>query len=356
MNDLQHGSFGEMMENSQLENSAHVYKSKSENSTRLRSIISDSVVSTAVLSKKARSRNRKKNKKLAEMRIPHLRSGATFTWDGKETVYFDGGGTGLHEQLAEGATVLDPTDMRCVIDSAIGARLESVFCLLPCNESKDIFQPATYKALAQLEKKTKSTTHARGIKREPKGTPKYVTAGTKACRNARGLIDGMTILKTLPQAHEEISRMLLSMEIQSAKYIPTLDLKALAESKRLGQYPGFLLENQKIGESTIWPSVAFGRNVFLPLHTDQDYFLSATVVYSNRSTRGAILAYFCFPTKGISVAMCAMEIFSYSIPQFLTAYPHPANRPCRPFVFLPTLSLSLCLGTVTFPQKWVSCL
>ena len=28
-----------------------------------------------------------------------------------------------------------------------------------------------------MEKKTKSTTHARGIKREPKGTPKYVTAG-----------------------------------------------------------------------------------------------------------------------------------------------------------------------------------
>lgn len=77
---------------------------------------------------------------------------------------------------------------------------------------------------------------------------------------------------------------------------------ALAEAKKLGRYQGFSLAERNAGESTIWPSIAYGRNVFLPLHTDQDYFLSATMIFTNRSTSNEVLGFFCFPTKGISAS------------------------------------------------------
>jgi hypothetical protein len=275
---------------------------------------------------------RKKNAKLERMRIEEP-AVEPFVWDGKEIIYFDGGTSGLPEQVKEGGTVLDPKKAAKVIDCTMGAWLESVFCLIPSGESNGICTPKTYGALLAWEKKSKVSKKPRGIKRLPQGNPKYVTVGTKPCRNSPGLIDGMSVLRTMPKVHKEISSLLVRIEQRAEKYIPTLDLMALAEAKKLGRYQGFSLAERNAGESTIWPSIAYGRNVFLPLHTDQDYFLSATMIFTNRSTSNEVLGYFCFPTKGISVALRNGNVLLFN-PQV----PHCLSSPCKPVLEIFCLS------------------
>lgn len=312
------------MDVSRIEKYAHIFKSKSVNSERLRKITTDSIVSSDHLTKKARARARKKQNKLDSIKIePVLQS--TFTWDGKQTIYFDGCGSGLLGQVDADAKIVDPRSASNVVDSTCGALLENVFCLLPSRDTEGICQSKTYEALHELERKTKPKTTARGVKRLPKGGAKYVVVGTKASRNSPGLLDGVTSLERLPWAHKEISRLLVAMERAAAMYIPTLDLKALAVAKQLGQYPGFLLAGEKASESSIWPSIAYGRNVFLPLHRDDDYFLSACVIFTNKKTTDEVLGYFCFPTEGISVAMRNGNVVIFN-----PKIPHCLSSPCKP--------------------------
>jgi hypothetical protein len=150
---------------------------------------------------------------------------------------------------------------------------------------------------------------------------------------------GLSVFKTLPTEHEEISRMLARMEQCSAKYIQTLDLKALEEAKRLGNYHGFLFPGKKGRESCIWPSIGYGRNVFLPVHTDNDYFLSAAVMYTNMKTSDEIMAYFCFPTEGISVALRNGNVLLFN-----PKIPHCLSSPCKPH--LQAFSLSAYLKSL----------
>jgi hypothetical protein len=118
-----------------------------------------------------------------------------------------------------------------------------------------------------------------------------------------------------------------------------MDLKAFEESKKMAKYPSFGFSGTTVDESRIWPSIVFGRNVFLPLHKDEDYFLSAALVYTNRVTSDEVLAYFCFPTEGVSVAM-----WNGSVVLFNPQTPHCISSPCKPH--LEAFSLSAYLKSL----------
>lgn len=64
--------------------------------------------------------------------------------------------------------------------------------------------------------------------------------------------------------------------------------------------------------SAIWPSMSFGKIVFLRAHRDEDYFWSLTTMTSKPANdykiNGPILNYFCFPAHGSCVAMRAGDV------------------------------------------------
>jgi hypothetical protein len=232
----------------------------------------------------------------------------------------DGSGKGLPVQVSVECQILDARMAELVIQSDSCAVVKDVLCLLPREETRGIFGKASFDAFLSVEKSARPTTQLRGVKRRPLGTDKYVAVGTKACRNATGLMDGMHLLQSLPRAHKEMTRILRQIERRSAKWISTLDLKAVKKAKQLGKYQGFSYSGNK-GESQIWPSLAFGRNTFLPLHTDMDFFLSAVAVHTNRQTGNVVLQYFCFPTLGISVALRNGDVllFNPTIPHCISS-------------------------------------
>ena len=72
---------------------------------------------------------------------------------------------------------------------------------------------------------------------------------------------------------------------------------------------------EKGRKSHNWCSVAFGRNVFLCLHRDEDFALGVVQVIGEEDGEGVsdeVLAYFCFPTLGRCIAMrsCDCVVFN----------------------------------------------
>jgi hypothetical protein len=114
-----------------------------------------------------------------------------------------------------------------------------------------------------------------------------------------------------------------TLEHLTAGWIPLLDLKFIEETKALSRYPGFQFPAQH-GESSIWPALSCGCNVSLPLHTDQDYFISAVCTHTKENTGNRVLQYFCFPTLGKCVPMRNGSILLFN-PQV----PHCLSSPCR---------------------------
>jgi hypothetical protein len=118
-----------------------------------------------------------------------------------------------------------------------------------------------------------------------------------------------------------------------------MELKFLEESKIISGYTGFQFHGKDGRSSKIWPSLACGRNTYLPLHTDEDYFLGAVSVHSNRDTNGIVLQYFCFPTLGITIAMRNGDVvlFNPKVPHCISS---PTSNTHASF------SMSLYLKTI----------
>jgi hypothetical protein len=75
-------------------------------------------------------------------------------------------------------------------------------------------------------------------------------------------------------------------------------------------------------------AIAFGRNVFLRCHTDEDFTMSVTQVYIKGcdcyQAGDKIVAYFCFPTIGVAIPMRAGDyvIFDATIPHCISSRCH----------------------------------
>ena len=281
----------------------HVFQAKTPNSERLRDTVAaaNATVAKGRMSKKAYKRLKKKEERMRELTVHALPATGILQWDGSSLVYMRGGPASvLEHHLKEGHRVIDATSAPMVLHSERGGVVKDVCCLLPSEETIGLFTSRSGDAFEALETVTKKS-KARGQNRCPAGMEKYMIMGVKACRNKHGLMDGISTLRDLPAAHKEFSRILRTIEHRVVRWIDTIDLKFLSESKRISGYTGFQFYGGQ--SSKIWPSLACARNTYLPLHTDEDYFLGAVSVYCRAKTKNIVLQYFCFPTLGISVAM-----------------------------------------------------
>ena len=86
------------------------------------------------------------------------------------------------------------------------------------------------------------------------------------------------------------------------KYVDSDFIRAHCEMMDELMVPGFKsAENNE--ETNILTNIALGMNVYLPLHRDEDAFLSATMIFDEEKSDNEVLAYFCFAELGFAVAM-----------------------------------------------------
>ena len=87
----------------------------------------------------------------------------------------------------------------------------------------------------------------------------------------------------------------------------------MAAKKKAG-YAGMTLPNTM--ETTIWPSMAYGKNVFLNVHRDDDFFWSLTTVLTKdkqeHTMHSNIATYFCFPAHGFAVALRPGDVLMFN--------------------------------------------
>ena len=133
----------------------------------------------------------------------------------------------------------------------------------------------------------------------------YIVIGTSPKRFGKGT---QTCTKGLDCPDLELHRKIFGtwyrrVEHCAKKYLPFELQKLLAEVGEMCDHGTMPLGHDK--NSEIWPALAVGRNVFLNVHKDADYFWTLiTVVADEPPTQdGPIICYMCFPTLGTAVAL-----------------------------------------------------
>ncbi|CAB9526612.1 unknown protein [Seminavis robusta] len=220
-----------------------------------------------------------------------------------------------------------------VYDTTEGLHIPNTLTLIPRQSAIDnapspqLGLLAEYEAFAHLEKtanesRVAKTAVTRSSKRHvfkeggvDDTATKYLNIGVKTNhKKGGGLFQRIKGLDNNQRHHQTIGGFVRSIERQTCQWLLEHDLAFLAGVKTETNFPGFDCGDGQ--QSQIFPAIAFGRNVFLNVHTDQDFFWSATTVIQKdmplKVHNSPICNYFCFPTLGISVALRHGDILLFN--------------------------------------------
>lgn len=321
------------------------FKSQSNNSKRSRALQTKCEVAISQKkSRKKRNRKRKKDEKLNS--LVHEFKAVPLDMDSVRpgtSIYFSGTNHRSIPCMTNNTSHIFsvPLDLH-VIDTADGFHVPDVCTLIPrsrvkrhISESKnngnhdasaDIFE-----ALRHIES-NKSASNLRGTSKRPvadDSQTKYVCIGAGAYRNKKGIYMGTKGIENNIEAHYGLSFLWKMVEHLSIEFLPSEHLWALRMIRDAAVYPPFPLlstnndsKTKRPKGSSVWPSLASGKNVYLPLHTDRDYFLSVTTVVSDHGINDdTVYNYFCFPTMGFAVALrnCDLLIFNPNVKHCLSS-------------------------------------
>jgi hypothetical protein len=232
--------------------------------------------------------------------------------------------------------VLSATQDLVPYDSTQGLHIPGLFTLLPRDyviaHYKDRGLQEEYDSMLFLEQNNSKNATQRSKKRkvfkETRGDGStYVCLGVGCDHTSdAGLSQHLKGLDKDPQHHKTIGKYIRNVESQSSAWLNHEDLVFLQAVKEATGYPGFDCGgNHHRGRqssvspkifSSIFPAIACGRNVYLNVHTDEDFFWSVTTVIQNDAgplqMHSTICNYFCFPTKGVSAALRHGDILLFN--------------------------------------------
>ena len=202
-----------------------------------------------------------------------------------------------------------------VINTVSGARMQSasgdtVFILIPRNDSinKMTHVLKTITSLYALDK-GKSAPEKRGNTRIPvaEDDGQYTTVGLKPSRGHTGITESWP--KKLDKDDQDAIIKLMTRCEEAAKgYLPSNEIRGLKFAQLLGEWQ----EINGVASHPIWGSLACGKNYYLNLHTDDDFFYSLTTIASEGGLcqnidrykmHTEVCNYFTFAEHGIAVAL-----------------------------------------------------
>lgn len=173
----------------------------------------------------------------------------------------------------------------------------------------------TVKALDYVIEKLGKRKNARSAKRQPCSRDKvtaYFTGGPTCLYNSKGIIDNSKDIE-LPYHRKEVHRLIKEGELASRHVIDPDFRHAHKCMMEYFDVPGYKETNGSQEQTRIYSNLAVGKNVYLPIHQDQDTFLSTTIVFDSMNTRidNQILCFFCFPDYRVAIPMRHSEIIVF---------------------------------------------
>ena len=137
---------------------------------------------------------------------------------------------------------------------------------------------------------------------------RYACVGPQASRNSQTIHDHPSFMDELPTCHWESLLWLMRRAEESFKTIADHKvISHLHHAKNAVPFKTFTTTNPKSTSAKFFGGIAFGTNVFLQCHTDEDFTMSITQVFlkdkSHYLLDDDVITYFCFPTLGVSVPL-----------------------------------------------------
>jgi hypothetical protein len=158
----------------------------------------------------------------------------------------------------------------------------------------------------------------------------YTCAGVQVSRNSREVLDSAPFLDKLQVNHwKELMRVMRWAE-NCFEYIGDHDVishiraaKALLEFKTMS-----IPSDDSSSAAKYFGGLAFGCNVFLRCHTDQDYdTMSIAHIHLKGKSKYEVndeVVYFCFPTLGAAIPLCPGDFLMFN-----PRIPHCISSQCR---------------------------
>ncbi len=213
------------------------------------------------------------------------------------------------------------------------------FIRIPRNESLRTIPKRGFGNLFHAIKaceKSKGLTLQRGKSKRvfgdnPDKPPLYTSVGVQPHRSKRVITPMEPHMAKLPTRHwNQMTRMMRWSERCLEMMGDHNVLHHIRAAKNLVPFPTFKPSptDKKQSPARYYGAIAFGSNVFLRCHTDEDYTYSCVQVHvegrDTYSTDDEIVAYFCFPTRGIAVALRPGDFIIFN-----PMVPHCISSRCR---------------------------
>jgi hypothetical protein len=176
----------------------------------------------------------------------------------------------------------------------------------------------------------------------------YTSAGVQVSRNSRGVLNHNAFMEKLHDSHwlillklmrhaETAFESLVDNEVISHLY----HAKKVVNFKTMSMPPGI----KEMSPLKYYGALAFGCNVFLPCHTDDDFTMSMIQIHLKGKDKydvdDNVVVYFCFPTLGVAVPLRPGDFFIFN-----AIIPHCVSSRCRQEDCLMIISLYLKTSVV----------
>ncbi len=161
--------------------------------------------------------------------------------------------------------------------------------------------------------------------------PKYTSMGVQPNRAKTGVSLTVPFMKKIPT--EDLDWITRMMRWSESAFEQMVDHSALHHIRAASDAISFPTmcpssSDKKQTRSKYFGAIAFGRNVHLRCHTDHDYLYSVIQIHlegrDSYSINEKVVAYFCFPTLGIAVALRPGDFLLFN-----PTIPHCISSRCR---------------------------
>ena len=139
-------------------------------------------------------------------------------------------------------------------------------------------------------------------------TPRYACVGPQVSQNSQKVHNYPSFMQKLPSHHWE--SLLWLMQCAEELFMTIANHQVISHihhAKKAVPFKTFTTSNTQSNSSKFFGGIAFGTNVFLRCHTDQDFTMSISQVLvkgkANYHLNDDVIVYFCFPTLGIAVPL-----------------------------------------------------
>ena len=210
------------------------------------------------------------------------------------------------------------------------------FIRLPRQQSLDICGQVSMKdivfALEECEKLKKTSLRRSDNKRvfgDYGKRVKYTCAGVQVCRNKREVLNCNSFMEDLPLCHWTILMKLMRHAEYAFESIADNEVMShMHHAKHVVPFKTMSIPNSQTTPLKYYGALAFGCNVHLPCHTDDDFTMSMVQVHlkgkEKYDVNDDIVVYFCFPTLGSVVPLRPGDFLLFN-----ALIPHCVSSRCR---------------------------